>query len=87
MALMELIYGSGLRVSELLSLSLEDIHLNQAYLRVTGKGNKERVVPISDMAVIAIRNYITKGPVNTIMKSVILLNKVITHFIIVFTGP
>lgn len=61
MALMELIYGSGLRVSELLSLSLEDIHLNQAYLRVTGKGNKERVVPISDMAVIALRNYITKG--------------------------
>lgn len=66
MALMELIYGSGLRVSELLGLKLEDIHINQAYVRVTGKGNKERIVPISDMAVIALRNYITKGRENLV---------------------
>ncbi|MBE0701549.1 MAG: site-specific tyrosine recombinase XerD [Acholeplasmataceae bacterium] len=61
MALLELIYGSGLRVSELLDITVEDIHLNQGYVMVKGKGNKERMVPISDMAVIALRNYIVKG--------------------------
>ncbi len=61
LALLELIYGSGLRVSELLDLRLGDIHINQSYVIVTGKGSKERMVPISDMAVIAVRNYITKA--------------------------
>lgn len=61
MALIELIYGSGLRVSELLLLKTEDIHLNQAYVIVLGKGNKERMIPVSDMAVIALKNYIVKG--------------------------
>jgi len=56
-ALLELIYGSGLRVSELLDIKIEDIHLNQAYILVHGKGQKERIVPISDMAVIALRKY------------------------------
>ncbi len=60
-ALLELIYGSGLRVSELLDIQMEDIHLNQAYLMVKGKGDKERMVPISDMSVIALRNYIVKS--------------------------
>ncbi len=60
-ALMELIYGSGLRVSELLDIQMEDIHLNQSYIRITGKGEKERIVPISDMALLALRNYIVKG--------------------------
>ena len=60
-ALLELIYGSGLRVSELLNIKIEDIHINQSYVLVKGKGSKERMVPISDMAVIAIRNYMTKG--------------------------
>lgn len=57
-ALLELIYGSGLRVTELLDIKIEDIHLNQAYILVHGKGEKERIVPISDMAVIAIRKYL-----------------------------
>ncbi len=61
MALLELIYGSGLRVSELLDIEMEDIHLNQNYIIVKGKGSKERVVPISDMSAIALRNYIIKG--------------------------
>ncbi|MDL2292102.1 site-specific tyrosine recombinase XerD [Acholeplasma sp. OttesenSCG-928-E16] len=60
-ALIELIYGSGLRVSELLNIELKDIHLNQAYVIVLGKGNKERMVPISDMAVKAIREYLLNG--------------------------
>lgn len=56
-ALLELIYGSGLRVSELLDIKIEDIHLNQSYVIVHGKGDKERMVPISDMANIALRKY------------------------------
>ncbi len=61
MALLELIYGSGLRVTELLDILMEDIHLNQGYVIVKGKGNKERMVPISDMSTIALRNYIIKA--------------------------
>jgi integrase/recombinase XerD len=61
MALLELIYGSGLRVSELLDIEMEDIHLNQNYIIVKGKGAKERLVPISDMSALALRNYIIKG--------------------------
>jgi integrase/recombinase XerD len=61
MALIEMIYGSGLRVSELLSLTLEDIHLNEGYVLVRGKGDKERIVPVSDMAISALRNYIVNA--------------------------
>jgi len=60
-ALLELIYGSGLRVSELLDINMEDIHLNQGYIMVKGKGDKERMVPISDLSVIALRNYMIKS--------------------------
>ncbi len=60
-ALLELIYGSGLRVSELLDIKIEDIHLNQSYVIVHGKGSKERMVPISDMANIALRKYIIEA--------------------------
>ena len=60
-ALLELIYGSGLRVSELLDIQTDDIHLTQGYVIVHGKGNKERMVPISDMALIALRNYMVNG--------------------------
>lgn len=61
LALIELIYGSGLRVTELLNIRLEDLHLQQGYVLVTGKGSKQRMVPISDMAVIAIRNYMVEA--------------------------
>lgn len=60
-ALLELIYGSGLRVTELLDIKMEDIHLAHGYIIVHGKGNKERIVPISDMAMSAMRSYITKS--------------------------
>ena len=68
LALLELIYGSGLRVSELLSIKLSDIHMAQSYVVVTGKGNKDRMVPISDMSVVALRNYISKGRLELIKK-------------------
>lgn len=68
-ALLELIYGSGLRVSELLDIKIEDIHLNQSYVIVEGKGNKERMVPISDMANIALRKYIVDARENILKEN------------------
>ncbi|MBM7453223.1 integrase/recombinase XerD [Acholeplasma morum] len=60
-ALLELIYGSGLRVSELLDLKIQDIHLTAGHVRVIGKGNKEREVPLGELSVIALRQYLTKA--------------------------
>lgn len=61
LALVELIYGSGLRVSELLSLKITDIHLKQAYVSVIGKGRKMREVPMSEVAIRALTNYMKDG--------------------------
>lgn len=55
---LELLYGSGLRVSELVGLNLKDIDLDNNYIRVSGKGRKERLVPLTDFAVGSIRNYL-----------------------------
>jgi integrase/recombinase XerD len=49
-AIIETLYGCGLRVSELVNLHLTDIHYNEEYITVTGKGNKQRLVPISKKA-------------------------------------
>ncbi len=49
-AMLEVLYATGLRVSELVGLSVEDLHLEGGYLRVLGKGNKERLVPLGDHA-------------------------------------
>ncbi len=57
-AMMELLYACGLRISELLSLRLRNIHFMEKYLDVIGKGDKERQVPIGEMALSALRNYI-----------------------------
>ena len=49
-AIIEILYGSGLRVSELVNLRLSDIYVVEGYIRVCGKGNKQRLVPISQEA-------------------------------------
>jgi len=49
-AMMEIMYGAGLRVSELINLRLQDINLDLNYVRVLGKGSKERVIPIGTKA-------------------------------------
>lgn len=59
LAIMELLYASGLRVSELTGLELNDVNLELHYLRCLGKGNKERIVPIGSKAIEALRNYLT----------------------------
>jgi len=59
-AILELLYGSGLRVSELAGISLGEIDLDSASVRVRGKGNKERIVPVGRKCVDAIRSYLTE---------------------------
>jgi len=59
-AILELLYGSGLRVSELAGISIGDLDLDAASARVRGKGNKERIVPLGGKCVDAIRSYLTE---------------------------
>jgi len=59
LAMLELLYACGLRVSELVGLRLRDVDLDAGYLRCIGKGNKERIVPIGEKAVTAVKNYLT----------------------------
>lgn len=57
-AMLEVLYGCGLRVSEMVDLDLRDVVLGEGYLRVVGKGGKERVAPISGMALEALTEYL-----------------------------
>ena len=57
-ALLETLYGSGLRVSELINLQKSDIYSTEKLLRVTGKGNKQRLVPLGDYAMQQINTYL-----------------------------
>lgn len=58
-AVLELLYGAGLRVAELCGLDLEDVDLRHGTIRVVGKGNKERRVPIGEPAIRALRFYVS----------------------------
>lgn len=60
-AMLELIYAAGLRISEMLSLKISDIMLQDEYLRCIGKGNKERSVPIGKSAREAVNIYLSKS--------------------------
>ncbi|HEU5122522.1 MAG TPA: site-specific tyrosine recombinase/integron integrase [Verrucomicrobiae bacterium] len=60
-AILELAYASGLRLSELRNLRLEQLHLEAGFINVIGKGNKERVVPVGTKAVEALDRYLASG--------------------------
>ncbi|MTD37181.1 site-specific tyrosine recombinase XerD [Erwinia sp. CPCC 100877] len=60
-AMLELLYATGLRVSELVGLQLSDVSLRQGVVRVIGKGNKERLVPLGEESVWWLENYLTHG--------------------------
>jgi len=60
-AMLELLYGAGLRVSELIRLAMTGINLEAGFVRVFGKGAKERVVPVGRMAINAIHDYLDRS--------------------------
>ena len=57
-AMLELMYSSGLRVSELINLTVNDVDLKNSLVRIFGKGSKERIVPLNDYATETLNNYI-----------------------------
>ncbi|MBN1633303.1 MAG: site-specific tyrosine recombinase XerD [Ignavibacteria bacterium] len=57
-ALMELMYAAGLRVSEVLNLEVSNVYFNEGYVRIFGKGSKERIVPVNETALRWINEYI-----------------------------
>ena len=60
-AMLELLYATGLRVSELVTLTLQQIDLNTGVIKVLGKGSKERLVPMGEPAVNAVRHYLASA--------------------------
>ena len=60
-AMMEILYGCGLRVSELVALTVDEVNLRQGVIRIIGKGNKERLVPLGEEAVDWLIRYMRHG--------------------------
>lgn len=68
-AMLELIYATGLRVSELINLNIQDINLELGYLRCIGKGSKERIVPVGSLAQDALQEYLDRSRVKLLKKN------------------
>lgn len=79
-ALIEVMYGSGLRVSEAAELKVGSLHLNSKYINIIGKGNKERIVPIGDVASEALRNYFDSG------RKILTMNKFSDYVFVNYKG-
>lgn len=60
-AMLELMYGTGVRVSELLAINMEDLNTTAGFLRCLGKGQKERIIPVNQTSIDWINRYITKS--------------------------
>ena len=67
-AMLELLYGGGVRVSELADLAVEDVSLQQGQMLVRGKGDKERIVPLGQPAIQALTEYLQHGRVRLLRK-------------------
>ena len=76
-ALVEVLYGCGLRVSEAIGLRVSMIYFDEGFVRVVGKGNKERLVPLGDMAADAIRAYMAVRtlPADAASSDILFLNR------------
>lgn len=61
-AILEILYGCGLRVSELVGLTLGNLYFDEGFVRVVGKGDKERLVPVGEMACDAVERYMEQRP-------------------------
>ena len=61
-AILEILYGCGLRVSEAVGLKISNLYMNEGFVRIVGKGNKERLVPVGEMALDAVAKYLEVRP-------------------------
>ena len=79
LSMLETLYSCGLRVSELVNLKLSELHLEEDYIKVLGKGNKERLVPVGKIAKRLLSNYIQhvrcKVPVKKEAEDIVYLNR------------
>ena len=76
--IIEVLYGTGIRVSELIELKLSNIFFKENILKVTGKGNKERFVPLGKIAIIEIKKYLNnrgKLKINSKFSDILFLNR------------
>jgi len=60
-AMLELMYGTGIRVSELLAMQLEDINIMAGFLRCLGKGRKERIIPVNQTSILWVERYLARS--------------------------
>jgi len=60
-AMLELLYATGIRVSELINLNISDVNLEMGYIKCYGKGSKERIVPLGSIAAKCVQEYINRG--------------------------
>lgn len=60
-AMLEVLYATGVRISELLDLKLKDIDLDEAFIRVVGKGDKQRIIPLGDIAINYLKIYLLEN--------------------------
>lgn len=77
-AIIEMLYGSGLRVSEVISLRISNLYAEEGFVRVDGKGSKQRIVPVSPVALDAIGDYMELrdvGPIKSGSEDILFLNR------------
>ncbi|MCF4102802.1 site-specific tyrosine recombinase XerD [Gillisia sp. M10.2A] len=78
-AILETLYGCGLRVSELLDLRISDLYFDEGFIKVTGKGSKDRFVPVGDITQQIISDYINnsrlQGPIKKEATDIVFLNR------------
>jgi integrase/recombinase XerD len=67
-AMLETLYSCGLRVSELIGLRFSDLYFDEGFIRVIGKGNKERLVPVSDRVIEEVNSYQAESRMNLAIK-------------------
>lgn len=60
-AMLELLYASGMRVSELISLNVDDVNMDMGFVKCTGKGSKERILPVGSIALDYLKRYLTEA--------------------------
>ena len=76
-AILEVLYGCGLRVSEVVALRVSYVFLKEGFVRIVGKGNKERLVPLGEMAVEAVEAYmaVRPEPYDAVSSDLLFLNR------------